>query len=137
MAIASKAAALALLLTLTVGSWGKAPHRRHRPTRYYCRATAYSIEGLTKRGTEAHFGVVAGDPRVFPIGTRIRVSRAGAYSGEYMVTDTGAKVLGQHIDIYLPDDAEAKKFGRKRVLVHVLEWGHEQQPAPPETPSTK
>ncbi len=83
-------------------------------------ATAYSIEGKTASGGQTHEGICAADPSVLPLGSRIRVHEAGPYSGEYVVTDTGRKIKGQEIDIYLANDAEAKRFGRKKVRVEVL-----------------
>ena len=83
-------------------------------------ATAYSVEGETASGKMARPGMVAADTDLLPLGTRIRVSGAGPYSGVYTVTDTGRKISGREIDIYLVSDAEAKKFGKKRVRVRVL-----------------
>jgi 3D (Asp-Asp-Asp) domain-containing protein len=67
--------------------------------------------------------MVAADPSVLPIGTVIRVRGAGVYSGTYVVTDTGAKVDGKHIDLYVPNRFAAKQFGKRRVSVRVLHWG--------------
>jgi 3D (Asp-Asp-Asp) domain-containing protein len=86
-------------------------------------ATAYALEGLTKAGTRARRGIVAADPRVLPLGSRIRVSNAGRYSGEYVVEDTGAKIKGRIIDIKVGSVAEARTFGRRRIKVEVLRWG--------------
>jgi 3D (Asp-Asp-Asp) domain-containing protein len=86
-------------------------------------ATAYSIEGRTKSGVQTRRGIVAADPRVLPIGSRIRVHDAGEYSGEYVVHDTGPAVKGREIDIYVPSDAAAKRFGRRTVKVEVLSRG--------------
>ena len=86
-------------------------------------ATAYSIEGKTASGHQTREGVVAADPGILPLGSRIRVHDAGSYSGEYVVRDTGKAVKGREIDIYLANDAEAKKFGRKSVRVEVLSRG--------------
>jgi 3D (Asp-Asp-Asp) domain-containing protein len=72
--------------------------------------------------------MVASDPAVLPLGSRIRVHDAGAYSGEYTVQDTGAKIDGREIDIYLADDAEAKRFGKRRVKVEVLRYGRDGTP---------
>jgi rare lipoprotein A len=94
-----------------------------RPMRYSFLATAFSREGITCAGTATHRGMVAADPSVLPIGTVIRVRSAGAYSGVYIVTDTGAKVDGKHIDLYVPNRAAAVRFGKRRVLVRVLHWG--------------
>lgn len=86
-------------------------------------ATAYTIEGKTASGGHTHAGIVAADPRVLPIGSRIRVSDAGRYSGVYTVTDTGRAIRGHDIDIYIANNAEAKKFGKKTVKVEVLQDG--------------
>lgn len=83
-------------------------------------ATAYSVEGETASGKMAKPGVVAADPDILPLGTRIRVSGAGPYSGVYTVSDTGRKIQGREIDIYIKQDAEAKKFGKRQVTVRVL-----------------
>ena len=83
-------------------------------------ATAYSVEGETASGRTAQKGIVAADNDVLPLGTRIRITGAGRYSGEYTVADTGRKLSGREIDIYMPNDAEAKRFGKKRVRVTVL-----------------
>lgn len=83
-------------------------------------ATAYSIEGKTASGAQTREGVCAADPDVLPLGSRIRVHEAGAYSGEYLVSDTGRTIKGREIDIYLASDAEAKRFGRKQVRVEIL-----------------
>lgn len=83
-------------------------------------ATAYCEHGITRSGVPAHPGVVAADPRVLTLGTRIRVANAGVYSGVYVVRDTGSMVVGRHIDLFIPRRAAAIEFGRKRVLVAVL-----------------
>jgi 3D (Asp-Asp-Asp) domain-containing protein len=86
-------------------------------------ATAHSIEGESASGAETRVGTVAADPRVLPLGSRIRVRGARRYSGVYRVIDTGRAIKGNEIDIYMRSAAEAKKFGRQRVTVQVLEWG--------------
>jgi rare lipoprotein A len=86
-------------------------------------ATAYSQTGITASGEWTHRHIVAADPSVLPIGTRIKIKHAGRYSGEYVVADTGAKVEGRHLDLYVPSTLECKKFGVKRVSVKVLELG--------------
>ena len=87
-------------------------------------ATASSVSGETAKGTETHDGMVAADPSVLPLGSVIRVTGAGPYSGRYVVTDTGSKVVGRHIDVYMHSTEEAKEFGKKTVLVRVLVRGN-------------
>src|SRR3954449_9306241 len=74
------------------------------------RATAYAQSGVTASGELTHRHVVAADPDVLPIGSRIKIRRAGRYSGEYVVADTGAKIQGRRLDIYMPSEAACKKF---------------------------
>ncbi len=112
---------LASLLCISCGAEDK-----HRPTSYRFEATAYSIEGTTKSGLEAQHGLIAADPRWLPIGTEVQISGAGRYSGRYLVADTGREIKGQEVDIYLPDDAAAKRFGRKQIHLRVLKWGDGQ-----------
>jgi 3D (Asp-Asp-Asp) domain-containing protein len=86
-------------------------------------ATAYSLEGKTASGAPSREGIVAADPKVLPLGTRIRVHGAGRYDGEYVVKDTGRAIRGREIDLYLANDREAHRFGRKRVRVEILQRG--------------
>ena len=86
-------------------------------------ATAYADHGTTASGHETLRGIAAADPRVLPLGTRVRVTGAGPYSGEYVVRDTGREVTGRMLDIFVPDEREAKRFGRKHVTIEVLDWG--------------
>jgi len=100
------------------------PPTVQQPTYLEFEATAYSIEGRTAAGTRARRGIVAADPAVLPLGSRIRVLDAGRYSGDYVVEDTGRTIDGHEIDIYLADDREAKRFGRRHVRVEVLRRGN-------------
>lgn len=93
-------------------------------------ATAYAQDSKpTASGTIPHRGIVAADPAILPLGSAIRIAGAGRYSGQYTVTETGAKVNGRHIDIYMPSAAEAKRFGKKMVRVQVLDVGSGKQEA--------
>ena len=96
------------------------------PTAYV--ATAYSLRGRTASGLPVSKGVIAADPRVLPLGSRVRVE-AGAYSGEYLVADTGGLVKGRRIDIWTPSSREAMRFGRRTVKLTVLSLGGKKRPA--------
>ena len=109
-----------------------APARR--PSRLIFEATAFSTFGVTRSGTLPNSRTVAADHAVLPLGTRIRVSQAGGYSGIYTVRDTGSAVHGRHIDIYIPNTAAAKQFGKKTVRVTVLRWGNDKPVADPASP---
>jgi 3D (Asp-Asp-Asp) domain-containing protein len=100
-------------------------HSRRTPTKngIYV-ATAYAVTGITASGEWTHRHVIAADPTILPIGSRIRVERAGRYSGEYVVADTGAAIVGRKLDIYMPSTPECKTFGVRKVRVRVLELGN-------------
>jgi 3D (Asp-Asp-Asp) domain-containing protein len=82
-------------------------------------ATAYSLRGRTASGQMVSKGIIAADPRFLPLGSRVRL-QAGAYSGEYVVADTGSMVRGRRIDIWTPTAREAMRFGRRLVKLTVL-----------------
>ena len=108
---------LALMLTLVT-----LPAQNHPRMRIF-QATAYAQGTITKSGLPVRPGLVAADPDVLPLGTRIHVANAGPYSGVYTVADTGSAVRGHIIDIFIPSLRQAKIFGRKLVHVTVLSWG--------------
>lgn len=83
------------------------------------RATAYCLQGRTANGGGVRRGIVAADPRVLPLGTRIQIT-AGSYSGTYTVADTGGAVRGRILDVWVPSCAEANRFGRKNIMVAIL-----------------
>ncbi|MDQ2842944.1 MAG: 3D domain-containing protein [Acidobacteriota bacterium] len=78
---------------------------------------------MTASGEYTHRHVVAADPSILPLGSRIKIGRAGKYSGEYVVADTGEKIVGRKLDLYLPSTPECKKFGVKPVRVRVISLG--------------
>jgi 3D (Asp-Asp-Asp) domain-containing protein len=84
-------------------------------------ATAYSLGGRTASGQPVAKGLIAADPSVLPLGTRVRLD-AGTYSGEYLVADTGGAVRGKRIDIWTPNSHEANRFGRRMVKLTVLSY---------------
>ena len=118
---------VAAMLALSALMWCSAATGRavrHSPRGIVMQATAFSgARHVTASGTIPHDGIVAADPSVLPLGTRIRVRGTDGYDGYYLVTDTGSKILGRHIDLYLPSVSEAKRFGTKTVRVQVLRMG--------------
>jgi len=85
-------------------------------------ATAYNLPGRTASGMRVAKGIIAADPRILPLGTRVRLD-AGPYSGEYIVADTGSAVKGRKIDVWVPTYREACRFGRRHVKLSVLSYG--------------
>lgn len=83
------------------------------------KATAYCLRGKTASGRHVRRGIVAADRRVLRLGTRIHLT-AGRYTGNYVVADTGGKVKGRILDIWVPSCKEARRWGRRTVKVKVL-----------------
>jgi 3D (Asp-Asp-Asp) domain-containing protein len=91
-------------------------------------ATAYSLRGRTASGRQVSKGLIAADPRVLPLGSRVKLE-AGPYSGEYLVADTGGSVRGRRIDIWTPTSREAMRFGRRVIKLTVLSFGGKRRAA--------
>ena len=79
-------------------------------------ASAYCFTGRTAMGHAVKRGLIAADPRVLKMGSRVYVE-AGPWSGTYLVSDTGGAIKGKRIDIWVPGCSEARKFGRRNVQV--------------------
>ena len=84
-------------------------------------ATAYCHGTTTATGVKARPGIVAADPAVLPFGSVVRIERTSGYDGTYTVMDTGSKLQGRRIDLFLESCAAAKRFGRRTVRVRVVE----------------
>ena len=87
----------------------------------YMEASAYlptdgSVHGLTATGIAARRGIVAVDPDVIPLGTRVYVPGYGLG----LAADTGGAIVGDKIDLCMEDSGEAWRFGRRTVKVYVL-----------------
>jgi 3D (Asp-Asp-Asp) domain-containing protein len=84
-------------------------------------ATAYCTGRITAAGTKVNVGTLAADPRVLPLGSVVRVRGfEERYNRTYTVLDTGSKLQGHRIDIYMRSCHEAVRFGRRRVEVMLV-----------------
>jgi 3D (Asp-Asp-Asp) domain-containing protein len=87
-------------------------------------ATAYCKGRTTASGVVVRSGVAAADPAVLPVGSVLNVTTdTRKYNGVYTVMDTGPKVQGREIDLYMWSCHEALAFGRKPVQLTVLRLG--------------
>ena len=74
--------------------------------------TAYCLSGTTRRGRWVRPGIVATDPRVFPLSRHVEIFVGDKYLGRFLVDDTGRLIKDNKIDIWVPTCREAKLFGR-------------------------
>lgn len=83
---------------------------------FLMRATAYSDPGATTAtGAEVRRGIVAVDPRVIPLGTKLYVDGYG----EAVALDTGGAIKGNRVDLYMMSEDEASNWGVRTVIVYV------------------
>ncbi|MPY88526.1 MAG: hypothetical protein GEU99_11435 [Luteitalea sp.] len=100
--------------------------RGARPTgaRLRFSATAYCKGTTTASGAAVRRGIAAADPALLPVGSVIQVDSVSArYDGVYTVMDTGPKVQGRLIDLYMWSCHEALRFGRRAINLTVLRLG--------------
>lgn len=86
------------------------------------RATAYTpydpgCTGITATGIRADKGVVAVDPRVIPLGSKVYVPGYGVA----IAADTGGAIKGNRLDVCYNSLSEAYTWGVKHVPVYILE----------------
>jgi 3D (Asp-Asp-Asp) domain-containing protein len=75
--------------------------------------TQYCLNGTTRRGRWVRPGIVAADPRIFPLARYVEVFLGTKYLGRYLVDDTGINVIGTTLDIWTPSCGQAARFGRQ------------------------
>lgn len=80
-------------------------------------ATAYTHTGYrTATGAHTRRGIVAVDPRVIPLGTKLYIEGYG----HGVAADTGGAIKGRRIDVFLESEVAARKWGRRSVDVYIL-----------------
>lgn len=113
---------------------------RGKPFRYkemiYMKSSAYDLSvescgkrpgdpgyGITYSGTKARPGVIAVDPRVIPLGSKVYVESTDGTSdyGFAIAEDTGSAIKGNRVDIFIGDRKSALRYGRRNVRVYVIE----------------
>jgi 3D (Asp-Asp-Asp) domain-containing protein/peptidoglycan hydrolase CwlO-like protein len=78
-------------------------------------ATGYTIRGRTATGMPTAPGVVAVDPAVIPLGTKLTIPGYGVG----IAADTGGAVQGNVIDVWFPTAAQALQWGRRTVTITI------------------
>ena len=76
--------------------------------------TSYCLSGTTRRGRYVRAGIVASDPKFFPLSRYIELYVGKRYYGRFLVDDTGRRIRGAHLDVWLSSCKDAKRFGVKR-----------------------
>jgi len=86
------------------------------------KSPSHPAYGITATGRRAGYGVVAVDPSVIPLGSKLYIESAdGSYVyGTAIAADTGGAIKGARIDLCYDTRAEAIRFARRSVKVYVL-----------------
>lgn len=90
-------------------------------------ATAYSTyeagdklagqwQGLTATGTSVRWGVIAVDPSVIPLGSKVYIPQ---FNQTFIAEDTGNAIKGNIIDIFMDTNSQANDWGRRNIEVYV------------------
>lgn len=77
----------------------------------------HPLYGITASGRRVEHGIVAVDPNVIPLGTRLYVEGYGFA----LAADTGSAIRGYMIDLFMYDLDDARRFGRRDLTVFILD----------------
>jgi 3D (Asp-Asp-Asp) domain-containing protein/peptidoglycan hydrolase CwlO-like protein len=78
-------------------------------------AVAYHLPGHTASGLPVGVGLIAVDPSVIPLGTRVFVPGYGPA----VAADVGSAIKGEIIDLWMPSTAAARAWGRRTVTITI------------------
>ncbi|HUG65276.1 MAG TPA: 3D domain-containing protein [Gaiellaceae bacterium] len=110
-------ALVAVLIGAALSVGGSAFGQPQAPLAYRLKvdAVAYSLPGRTALGIPVRRGVVAVDPRLIPLGTKLHIPGYGAG----IAADVGTAIKGRTIDLWFPTTAKARQWGRRTVAITV------------------
>jgi 3D (Asp-Asp-Asp) domain-containing protein len=107
----------AVLIGSILGVGGSALGQPQAPQAYRLKvdAVAYYLPGSTALGVPVRKGVVAVDPNLIPLGTKLHVPGYGPG----LAADVGYAIKGRIIDLWFPSTAKAQKWGRRTITITV------------------
>jgi 3D (Asp-Asp-Asp) domain-containing protein len=98
---------------LTDGAPGEVVTAATGTRRLVVESVAYHLRGATATGLPAGPGVVAVDPSVIPLGTRLHVPGYGPA----VAADVGSAIKGNVIDLWFATIAHARAWGRRTITI--------------------
>lgn len=75
---------------------------------------------LTHIGTKVRPGIIAVDPKLIPLGSRVYIEFADGHGAYATAEDTGGAIKGKRIDIAMATVDEAYEFGMQKAKVYIL-----------------
>ena len=82
------------------------------------KATAYCDKGLTYMGTKCRDGVIAVDPRIIPLGTKVYIPQ---FNKVFTAEDTGGAIKGNKIDIWMAQYKTCMDWGIRTIDIIILD----------------
>lgn len=106
-----------VLVGMLVGAGGSANGQPQAPQAYRLTvdAVAYYLPGKTALGVPVQKGVVAVDPKLIPLGTKLHVPGYGPG----LAADVGHAIKGRIIDLWFPSTEKARAWGRRTVTITI------------------
>jgi 3D (Asp-Asp-Asp) domain-containing protein/peptidoglycan hydrolase CwlO-like protein len=86
-------------------------------TAYFSGGGGLNGNGITAIGLQTKKGIVAVDPKVIPLGTRLYIPGYG----EALAADTGGWVKGNRIDLVFDSLEDCYRYGRRKIKVYLVQ----------------
>lgn len=86
-------------------------------TAYFSGGGGLNGDGITATGLRARKGIIAVDPSVIPLGTKLYVQGYG----EAQAADTGGWIKGNRVDLCFDSLQECMIYGRRNIYVYLVE----------------
>jgi 3D (Asp-Asp-Asp) domain-containing protein/peptidoglycan hydrolase CwlO-like protein len=86
-------------------------------TAYYSGGGGLNGTGITATGLRARKGLIAADPTVIRLGTRVYIEGYG----EALVADVGGWIKGNRIDLCFDSLEECYRYGRRKIYVYEVD----------------
>ncbi|MFO7636895.1 MAG: 3D domain-containing protein [Clostridia bacterium] len=93
------------------------------PTETGGKEPGHPAYGITFSGIPAERGVIAVDPSVIPLGTKVYIESLDKRFPDYGIAiagDTGSAIIGNRIDLFMDEKAEALRWGIRTVRVYII-----------------
>lgn len=84
------------------------------------KSPSHPAYGITASGKKASWGTVAVDPKVIPIGSKLRIEGFGNMI--FRAEDTGGAIKDNKIDLWYESHFRAKTFGKKKLIVTIIKY---------------
>jgi 3D (Asp-Asp-Asp) domain-containing protein/peptidoglycan hydrolase CwlO-like protein len=86
-------------------------------TAYYAGGGGLNGDGTTATGLRARKGIIAVDPRLIPLGTKLYIEGYG----QALAADTGGRIKGDRVDLCFDSLDECYRYGRRKIYVYLVE----------------